>query len=802
MKKTENKKIVKGLSSHKAQKLLEKYGFNELTEKSQSSIKRLLKKIVEPIPLMIEAALILSLLTGRWEDFYIILVLLIVNISVNFIQEEKARNSLEELKKTLTPTALVLRDDIFQVIPARELVPGDIIKLVLGDIVPADAKIISQIEISIDQATITGESLPVIKQYNDKIYASSIIVQGDSLAQITQTGQNTFVGKSANLLTKNGIGKPSHFQQAMLKIGKFLIVLALALIIITATIMLIRGDSLLETMRFSLVLAIASIPVALPTVLAVTMAIGAHSLAKSKAIVSNFMAIEELAGIDTLCVDKTGTLTKNEIAVIQPKVYDNFLLEDLFIYGMLASEKENKTSIEKAIFHYAQAHHYNQKTKLYQISKFTPFNPVDKMTKVEVNYQNHSFQIIMGAPQVMIDLLTDQLLQQKIFDDVAELAQNGFRTMIIVKKIKKEIIPVGLLPLLDPPRDDSKSVIANIKKQGVKIKMITGDNSLIAKYIAQVLKIRSTLMTSIKLSQLIKTKQDKHLIKKIVKHDVFAEVTPEDKYDIIDILQSTGHIVAMTGDGVNDAPALKKADVGIAVSGASAVARSVADIVLLDSGLKIIEKSIILARATFARMQSYATFRIAETIRIVFFVSLTIIFFNETPLTAVMIILLALLNDIPVMAIAYDNAQPSSEPVKWNLKETIFISSLLGIAGLISSFFLLWWLHSIIGVSIILIQTIIFLKLDVSGHSTLYLTRTGRKHFWQRPFPSLKFFIPAFSSRIIGTIIAMAGILMEPISWQIVVIIWIYSTFWFVFNDQIKVVGYKIWDKYLSKKFI
>jgi len=354
--------------------------------------------------------------------------------------------------------------------------------------------------------------------------------------------------------------------------------------------------------------------------------------------------------------------------------------------------------------------------------------------------------------------------------------------------------------LLDPPRDDSKSIISKIAERGIKVKMITGDNTAIARFIARKLHIGTKIVTGSSLLQKMQqTKTNSDDLSLVNNTDVFAEVVPEDKYHIVSSLQKGGHIVAMTGDGVNDAPALKKADIGIAVFGSSPAARSAADIILLDSGLSVIKDAIDYARMTFARMQSYATFRIAETVRIVFFITFSVLVFNYSPLSAVMIILLALLNDIPVMSIAYDNVSVDYKPTRWHLHETLIISTILGITGLISSFALFYWLN-VNGYAIVIIQTLLFLKLDVSGHSTLYLTRTGRKHFWKRPFPSLKFFIPAFSSRIIGTLIAVCGIFMESISWQAVVYIWIYSTIWFLFNDQVKVLSYKILDRIKKNK--
>ncbi len=788
-------KKEKGLSSVEVKKLQERYGSNEIKEEFQSDVIRFLKKFIDPIPLMIEVALILSIIAGKWEDFIIISVLLGVNVLVDFLQEQKANKALDALKSTLSPTAMVLRDSMFSTINASELVPGDIVKLSIGDVAPADVVLVEDTYAHVDQSTITGESLPVEKKKGDVVYASSVIQKGAFLARVTATGHDSSIGKDAALVAQAEREEESHFQKAILGIGRFLVVLSSVLIVIVFVSLIMRGDPLIESVRFVLVLAVASIPVALPAVLSVTMAIGAASLAKRNAIVSNFKSIEELAGVDQLCVDKTGTLTKNEIVVSLPKVYGNFTISDLFVYGLLAADTERKSTIEEAIHSYAQENNLMGQLTAYSVDTFVPFDPVRKMTKATVHTDTGAITIIMGAPQVIIQNIGKNSISDSLSRDVEDFASNGFRTLLVAIKTKDVFLPVGIIPLIDPPRGDSKSTISEIKKRGVVVKMLTGDNAAIAVFIARLLNIGTRIVDSSVLHRVQQTKTKDDDLDVITKTNVFAEVIPEDKYYIVNALQKQGHIVAMTGDGVNDAPALKKADIGIAVSGASPAARSAADIVLLGKGLSIIKDAIDSARMIFARMQSYATFRIAETIRIVFFITFSVLIFDYSPLSAVMVILLALLNDIPVMSIAYDNAPVSEKPTRWHLRETLFISTVLGVTGLVSSFALFYWLN-VSGYAVATIQTLLFLKLDVSGHSTLYLTRTGRKHFWERPFPSLKFFIPAFSSRIIGTLIAVYGILMEAISWQAVVYIWIYSTIWFLFNDQIKVVSYKLLDKF------
>jgi H+-transporting ATPase len=783
-------KIHKGLTTKEVIHLREKNGFNEVINKKDSLIIRLLKKIINPITLMIEIALLLSYVANKWEDFFIILALLFVNIGVDIWQEGRASKALKELKKNLAPEAVVLRDGKFKTIPARELVPNDVIKISIGDIVPADVKISEDELVQVDQSTITGESLPAEKHNGDILYSSSIIQKGSFVAIVTDIGKKTFIGKSTELVAKAEEQQESHFQKAVINIGKFLAVLAIVLVIIVAFFMWQKGDSLMDIVQFSLILAISSIPVALPAVLSVTMAIGASKLSKKRAIVSNAKAVEELAGVTVLCVDKTGTLTKNEITIKDPIVYGNFKLSDLFIYGILTSEQENKNKIELAIEHFAKENKLIQQIADYSVTEFVSFTPTAKTTEASVQTKdNGSFHVIMGAPQIVADILSNKEEKDALKSDVAKFAQNGFRALAIVKQVNKKTLLVGMMPMYDPPRDDSKKLLKSMRKYGFKIKMITGDNTAIARFIASALDMGSKIINTKEFS---KTENKAELINKT---DIFTEVIPEDKYNIIDTLQKDGHIVAMTGDGVNDAPAIKKADIGIAVAGASPAAQSAADVVLLDPGLSAIETALEHARQIFARMQSYATFRIAETIRIIFFVTISMFVFGFAPLPAILIVILALLNDIPVMAIAYDNAPISKKPVRWHLRETITISSILGATGLVSSFILLYVLvHYGFGKEAI--YTLMFLKLDVSGHSTLYTTRTGHRHFWAKPYPSLKFFLPAFGSRVIGTIFAYFGIFMTAISWQYIAGIWIYSTLWFIFNDQIKVFAYKILHKF------
>ncbi len=841
---------INGLSEKQAKALLKKYGPNEITKKEKSAWERLLVKFWSPIPWMIETAAVLSAIAGRWEEFFIIVFLLLVNVFVDYFQESKAVNALKVLKRKLAGKALVLRDNHYKNIDARYLVPGDIIKIKIGDIVPADVELVDGKFLEIDQSVLTGESLPVNKKAGDIVYANSIVKMGEMIARVTKTGMNTFFGKSATLVAKALREKKSHFQKAIINIGNFLIVFTAILAVLILAVSVFRHDNLLEVLRFLLVLAVASIPVALPAVLSVTMAVGAMAIVRRRAIVSNLPAIEELAGISILCSDKTGTLTQNKMTVNEPLVYGDFSLKELFTYAVLASQKENNDPIEEPIFSYWQKNFSDSKLKEYKCKDFIPFDPIRKRTEARFIFNKEDLTIIKGAPQVVVSLCVQDDASKKILADVEKMADKGFRTLAVaIKKNRQEFFTcVGLIPLFDPPRADSAAVIKEVRQMGIDIKMVTGDNHAIAVQIANLLNIGDNILDTSELKggdhtkdlsvlseviakglykklkikapkkqveefgKKISAEVSKHLgdnkitdeyIKKhesdiidlIDEANGFSQVLPEDKYFIIDKLQKASRIVAMTGDGVNDAPALQKADVGIAVSGATDAARAAADLILLSPGLSVIVHAITIARKTFERMKGYAIFRIAETTRIILFMALSIILFNFYPISAIMVVMLALLNDIPIMMIAYDNAPTSSRPVDWNMKEVLFVAAVLGFTGVFSSFLFFYWLRAH-NVGLALIQALLFVKLDVAGHSTIYLTRTGRRHFWQKPYPSWKFFIPAFGSRIIGTLIALFGIFMVKVNWLYIVYVWIYALIWWFINDYAKVFTYKMIDRF------
>ena len=866
--------INKGLSQNEVKERHKKYGPNEIPEKEESLWHRIFRRFWGPIPWMIEVAGILAASVKHWEEFYIILIMLFVNAFLDFYQESKAISAIKVLKQKLAKKATVLRDGEWQQIEAKELVPGDIVKIKIGDIIPADIKIVDAGEYSlIDQSALTGESLPVHKKNDDIAYSNTIVKQGELIGIVVNTGLNTYFGKTIGLVARAEKEQRSHFQKMVIKVGDFLIILTILMIAIIIFFGLKRHENPYELLVFSLVLTISAIPVALPTVLTVTMAIGALNLAKRQAIVSRLAAIEELAGMDILCSDKTGTLTKNQMTIAQPYVLKNHKNLELFLYAILASRRENNDPIEKPIFEYADEHNITKLAKKYNVKKFIPFDPVRKRTEVILERNNKDSLIVTkGAPQVIIGLSdTSEFDEDEVNTKVEEFAENGFRTLgVAYKKCEDDKYHfVGLIPLYDPPREDSKEAIEEAKNKGVDIKMVTGDNIAVAKYIAKILDIGENILDikelkgqstreyeilaevvskallkvthpdlseeKIKLltkqiikevkrelneKQLIQGSVKKHeseIVELIEQANGFAQVFPEDKYFIVDKLQKVDHIVGMTGDGVNDAPALRKADTGIAVSGATDAARAAADIILLSPGLKVIMDAIKEARITFERMKSYTIYRISETIRIIVFMSLAIVVFNFYPLTSIMIIVLALLNDIPILTIAYDNTKVRKMPVRWDMHEMLILSSWLGIAGIASSFLIfyivmvylkahpesayflpnvpLWidmnnqeqWLS--------FVQSIFFAKMVIAGHGTIYNTRID-DWFFKRPWPSWILFGATFSTAVIGTIISVYGFgLMTPIGWEWAIFMWIYALTWFVFNDIVKIIVLKYYRK-------
>jgi len=746
---------------------------------------------------MIEIALIISLLIQHWPEFSVILLLLLINGLVGFWQEDRADNAIELLKEKLAFNARVLRDGKWVKIPSKDVVIGDITKIHLGDIVPADIKLIEGDYVTADESSLTGESLPVDKKIGDICYSGSIIQKGQMNGIVFATGMKTFFGRAAGLVSE--VSPKSHLQKAVITIGDYLIALDFIMVVLIFIAGLIRHESFFDILGFALVLTIASIPVAQPAVLSVTLTVGAMAMAKKKAIVSKLTAIEEMAGMDVLFSDKTGTLTKNQISIAEVESYNDFTDDDVIFYAGLASLRLEQDPLDKAILDKIESSDtLSEQINSYKILKFNPFDPVRKSTESEVQFKNDvKFKVSKGAPQVILSLiLYQEFLKSKVERNVDHFASKGYRSIGVAKTdFNGDWQFMGLIALYDPPKKSSKQTIADAKSMGIDVKMITGDHISIAKQIAKEL----DLSTNIKLPISFLDLPDHEAEKVVEDASGFAEVFPEHKYHIVELLQNMGKIVGMTGDGVNDAPALKKADAGIALAQATDAAKSAADIVLTKPGLSVIINAIKESYKIFHRMRSYSIYRVAETIRILVFIALVILIFNFYPVTALMLVFIALLDDIPVMTIAYDRTERVNSPQKWDMYQVLGMATFLGILGVLSSLLLFYIGKVVLNLDIGVLQSLIFLKLVVAGHLTMFVTRNSG-HFWSVR-PSGIFFWSVILTDIFATVLVAFGIFLTPIGWELAALVWVYSLVAFLIEDQLKIYFYKVLEHgYFKKK--
>ena len=778
-----------GLSQAEARERLARYGPNEIEEKKENPLLKLLAYFWGPIPWMIEAAVILSGVLRHWPDFFIILVLLVANAAVGFWEEHQAGKAIDALKAQLAVKCRVRRDGTWVTPPSRELVPGDVIRMRMGDIVPADARLLAGDPVEVDQSALTGESLPVTAGPGGAVFSGSIIRQGEIGALVYATGAGTYFGKTAELV--QDAQTVSHFQRAVLKIGTYLIILAVAMVAVITVVSIVRGNPVLDTLQFALVLTVAAIPVAMPTVLSVTMAVGARLLAKKQAIVSRLVAIEELAGVDVLCSDKTGTLTQNKLTLGEPFAVSNVTAGQVILSAALASRADDDDAIDLAVLGGLDD---DQALAGYQVTHFQPFDAVRKCTQAAVTAADGtSFKVAKGAPQVIMALSANSGQVKTAVDGaVGDFAARGFRSLGVARADGEGPWQfLGVLPLFDPPRADAKATIATARQLGVAVKMVTGDQVAIARETAKTLGMGTGILDAAGLGDTGR-EETTATAESIENADGFAQVFPEHKFHIVDVLQKRGHIVGMTGDGVNDAPALKKADCGIAVSAATDAARAAASIVLMKPGLSVIIDAVKESRRIVQRMNSYAIYRIAETLRVLLFVTLAILIFNFFPVTAVMIVVLALLNDGSILSIAYDNVHYKNQPEAWNMRLVIGIATVLGVVGPIAAFGLFYLGDRLYHLDHAHLQTLMYLMLSVAGSMTIYLTRT-RGPFWSiRPARILV--LAVTGAEVIATLLAVYGIFMTPIGWRWALVVWGYAIIWFLITDRVKLAAYRILD--------
>ncbi len=759
-----------GLSDSGAESRLQTYGYNEVAEKKQNFLLKFLKKFWAPIPWMLEFTIIITFVLGKYDDTVIILFLLVFNGIISFTQESKADNAVDLLKKKLSVQARVLRNGKWNPIEARLLVPGDIVHLRLGDVVPADIVIIDN-ELEIDQSALTGESLSVTRKKGETIYSSSIVKRGECNGIAVETGSKTYFGKTTELVA--AAKTKSHIEELIMRIVKYLIGIDTILVVALILFSIYQGVSLSDVIPFALVVLIASIPVALPATFTIAMALGALHMSKRGEIVTRLSAIEDAASMDTLCMDKTGTITEDRLTIKTPKVYSEDE-EALIKYASYASERESEDPIDNAILDYAESK--SIKIDYSNRSGFTPFDPAIKRTEAIVKENGKSIRIVKGAPQV-IDQLSGTV-PEGYEDDVKYFSSQGFR--IITVAVGSETLEIkGIIPLYDPPRKDSKELISELKQINVSPVMITGDNTLIAEEVAGEIGLDKKLCDTSTIKSNYTGASD---------CSVFAEVFPEDKYYIVKALQKSGHIVGMTGDGVNDSPALKQAEFGVAVASATDVAKASASVVLTHPGLTDIVDGIKSGRRIYQRMLTYTLNKIMKTIQVAFFLTLSFFvvrFFVTTPFD---VILLIFANDFVTMSIATDNVGYSIKPEKWNVKSLIYSSVILS-AFLVVEGFVFLYIGLVARMGMNEIHTFIFDMLVFSGQFTVYMVRERKRFF--NSMPSRVLLISSILDIIVISAISYYGILVTAIPLKFILISIGITFIWMVFMDSIKNIVFR-----------
>jgi H+-transporting ATPase len=716
--------------------------------------------------------------------------LLLFNAIIGFVQEYNSANAVEALKKKLQINVKLLRDAVWKTLAARELVPGDIIRIRIGDFVPADVKII-QGEINIDQSALTGESLEIEKKVDEIIYSGSIVTKGEATGMITLTGANTKFGKTIELVKT---AKPkSHINEIIAKVVKWLLLIVGILLLIALIFSLIKGINLLEILPLLLVLLLGAIPVALTAMFTVSMALASKELVKQGVLITRLNAPDDAASMDILYVDKTGTLTMNKLSVAKLQAGKDYTEDDVLLYGALASQEANHDSIDMAFINEAKQKNILNNTFIQKT--FIPFDPKNRRTEAVINKGNEEFKVMKGSFNVIAEVCgLDEKSKTEFAASITDFAKQGYRTLAVAKTIGNDKTSfVGLVALHDPPRTDSKELIQEIEKLGVTVKMLTGDALPIAIEIAKAVDLKGTIINA---SEFKKTDKE-NLIALLEKSSGVAEVYPEDKYDIVKAFQTKGHIVGMTGDGVNDAPALKQAEVGIAVSNATDVAKGAASIVLTEEGLANILSPIKVGRMMFERINTWILNKIARTILKTCFVVIAFLILGKFVISASAMLIMIFMTDFVKISLSTDNVKPSAKPAKWNINGLAKIGTVIGLIMTIEAFGLLY-----IGVNYFnlsadneALSTFCFELLLFFALFSIFVVRE-KKHFWNSA-PSKTLLLLLIGDMILGVILSTFGLLgFKAIPLTQTLIIFGYTLiFSFAINDFIKFVLLKKWHE-------
>lgn len=829
-----------GLSTVEAARRLKLFGPNELETHEKAAWVKLLEQFWGPMPIMIWLAILVELVTRDMPDFFVLLFLQLLNGVVGWYEELKAGNAVAALKASLKPEAMVVRDGVHQTINAALLVPGDRVTLSAGAAVPADCDLCEGNAVQIDQAALTGESFPVTMVTGDNAKMGSTVTRGEIEAVVTATGGQTFFGKTASLISS--VDEVSHFQKILIRITMFLMAISFALVGFCLGYLLYNGEDFLEALAFCVVLLVASIPIAMQVVCTSTMALGSRKLAEEKVIVTQLQSIETLSGMNMLCSDKTGTLTRNKMELQDdlPVFHPDATRELVLVSAALAAKWKEppKDALDTLVLNAIDLRPLDQ----YTLVDHMPFDPSVKRTESTIQAADGSaFKVTKGAPQIILALAYNvEEIREAVETKVLDLARRGIRSLAVARTMEMDgemkWVFLGIMTFLDPPRHDTKRTIELAHQNGIGVKMITGDQAAIAVETCRMLGMGTTILgtdvlPTARVEDGLSATLGTDYGAIVESADGFAQVFPEHKFLIVEILRQRGWVCGMTGDGVNDAPALKKADVGIAVEGATDAARAAADIVLTKPGLSVIINAITLSRKIFQRMRNYVTYRIACTIQLLLFFFISVLLFHPDScrfphfvprvgacpyqdnsengaepvdpyfkLPVIALVLITILNDGTIISIAYDNVVPSKKPETWNLPRIYWVATSLGVVAVASSLLLLFWgldswnpngVLASFGVGQLpydQVMMMMYLKISLSDFMTVFTARTDGFFFTRAPGRLLA--AAACFATVVSTILSVFWPFpeMQAISPKLAGFVWLYCLAWFLIQDLSKVV--------------
>jgi len=736
---------LRGLSAGEAALRLAQFGANEVAEEQPHPLLALLRKFWSPVPWMLEVTIILQLVLGKPDEAAVIAVLLVVNAVLGFLQEGRANKALALLRQRLDIEARVLRDGRWQRLSARSLVPGDAVHVRMGDLVPADLRLVEG-QVQLDQSSLTGESLPVEAGPDSDAYSGSVVTRGEASGEVLATGTGTRFGKTAELV--RGAKTVSHLEAVIFGIVKYLVLLDVALVAALLVYAVATGMPLTEVVPFALILLVASVPVALPATFTLATALGALELAKRGVLVTRLSAIEEAAAMDVLASDKTGTITENRLSLAALKPAGATTENDLLRWAALACDEATQDPIDLAILAAARERKLleNPPRRL----SFTPFDPQTRRSETLFEENALTRRAVKGAALEVAALAG----APDVAAEVEALAASGFRVLGVAIGDQSALQFAGLVALQDPPREDSAALVESLRQLGVRVVMVTGDGQATARTVARAVGIGERACPASMLAE--------NGASSITQCDVFAQVFPEDKFHLVQALQRAGHVTGMTGDGVNDAPALKQAEVGIAVANATDVAKAAASLVLTNPGLSDVVAAVETSRRIYQRMLTYTLNKIIKTLEIAIFMSVGVMLTGVFVITPLLIVLLLFTNDFVTMSIATDRVAFSRKPERWHIATLMLTAAPLAALILVLSFSVFFAARDLLHLPLAQLQTLIFVMLVFTGLGNVYLVRE-RRHFWQSR-PSRWLMVATALDLAVVCAMASQGVLMSAIS--------------------------------------